>query len=274
MTSVGALVLALASCTTTTTYVDPLAVDGRDAASKIGYPTVMRIGMAARAGGDYPNAVSMFRRAAAMAPSEPVPLVAAGDTLRDMGQMNEAITAYNGALDRSPHYPLALEGLAKAYLGTGRPELAQAPLDLAFQDAPTNPKILLLMGVTADFTGNHPQAQADYLEGLKYQPDDPALSLDLALSLALSENYDRAIATLAPFANGPNSTPRERQTLALIYGLKGDRMSAERLARRDLDPASVEHNLAYYETLRRLPSEARTKAVLSANSGMQSHRKS
>lgn len=274
MTSVGALVLALASCTTTTTYVDPLAVDGRDAASKIGYPTVMRIGMAARAGGDYPNAVSMFRRAAAMAPSEPVPLVAAGDTLRDMGQMNEAITAYNGALDRSPHYPLALEGLAKAYLGTGRPELAQAPLDLAFQDAPTNPKILLLMGVTADFTGNHPQAQADYIEGLKYQPDDPALSLDLALSLALSENYDRAIATLAPFANGPSSTPRERQTLALIYGLKGDRMSAERLARRDLDPASVEHNLAYYETLRRLPSEARTKAVLSANSGMQSHRKS
>jgi Flp pilus assembly protein TadD len=216
----------------------------------------------------------MFRRAAAIAPSEAVPLVAAGDVLRTMGQANEAIVAYTAALDRNPRYPLALEGLAKAYLSTGKPELAQAPLETAYQDSPQSPKVLLLMGVTADFTGNHPQAQADYAEGLKYQADDPALTLDLALSLALGEEYDRAVSTLAPLTNGANSSARERQTLALIYGLKGDRPAAERLARIDLSPAAVEHNMAYYETLRRLSPEARSKAVLSANSGLQPDRRS
>jgi len=263
------LCLALASCTNSTTYIDPLAVDTRDAAGKINYPTIMRIGMAAKAGGDYSNALSMFRRAAEVASTEAAPLVAAGDTLRATGNDNEAIVTYRAALDRNPHYPLALEGLAKAYLGTGRPELAEAPLETAYQDAPQNPRTLLLMGVTADFTGNHPQAQADYAEGLKYQAGDPALSLDLALSQALSEQYDTAIQTLGPLANSPGSTARERQTLALIYGLKGDHVSAERYARLDLDEAAVEHNMAYYDTLRRLSPEARSKAVLSANSGLQ-----
>ncbi|HEX3881851.1 MAG TPA: tetratricopeptide repeat protein [Stellaceae bacterium] len=266
--------MGLTSCTNTTSYFDPLTVDSRDNAGKISYPTIMRIGMAAKAGGDYANAVSMFRRAAVVAPSEAVPLVAAGDTLREMEQANEAIVAYSAALERNPHYPLALEGLAKAYLSTGKPELAEAPLETAYQDAPQNPKILLLMGVTADFSGNHAQAQADYAEGLKYQADDPALTLDLALSLALSEDYDRAVSTLALLANGANSTARERQTLALIYGLKGDRPAAERLARMDLNPAAAEHNMAYYETLRRLSPEARSKAVLSANSGLQPDRRS
>lgn len=261
------LCLASVSCTNTTTYVDPLAVDTRDNASKISYPTIMRIGMAAKSGGDYANAVSMFRRAAEVAPTEAAPLVAAGDTLRDMGNANEAIVAYRAALDRNAHYPLALEGLAKAYLGTARPELAQAPLDIAYQDTPNNPRILLLMGVTADSAGNHAQAQADYVEGLKYQAEDPALTLDLALSLALSEQYDQAVQTLSALADGPGSTPRERQTLALIYGLKGDRLSAQRYARMDLGEAAVEHNMAYYDTLRRLPPEARGRAVLSANGG-------
>lgn len=267
-----ALCFALTACTNTTSYVDPLAVDGRDAATKVNYPTIMRIGMAAKAGGDYANAVSMFRRAAQIASSEAAPLVAAGDTLREMGNEDEAIVAYKDALERKPHYPLALEGLAKAYLVTAKPELAEAPLEAAYQAMPNNPKTLLLMGVTADFTGNHPQAQADYTEGLKYLPDDPALTLDLALSQALSEQYDTAIQTLGPLADGPKSTPRERQTLALIYGLKGDRVSAARYARMDLDEAAVEHNMAYYDTLRRLPPEARGKAVLSANSGLQSAR--
>jgi Flp pilus assembly protein TadD len=263
------LCVALAGCTNTTAYVDPLAIDGRDAATKVNYPTIMRIGMAAKAGGDYGNAVSLFRRAAQVASGEAAPLVAAGDTLRDMGNQNEAIVAYKAALERKPHYPLALEGLAKAYLASGKPELAEPPLEIAYQEAPNNPKTLLLMGVTADFTGNHLQAQADYAEGLKYLPGDPALTLDLALSQALSEQYDTAIETLGPFADGPNSTPRERQTLALIYGLKGDRVSAARYARRDLSEAAVEHNMAYYDTLRRLAPEERNKAVLAANSGLQ-----
>jgi Flp pilus assembly protein TadD len=265
--AVAAACLGLTACDNETRFIDPLATDGRDGSSVVNYPLLMRIGQAARAGGDYANAVAVFRRAAVIAPKEAVPLVAAGDTLREMGKPNEAILAYQAALDRKPSYPLAIEGLAKAYLSTGKPELAEVPLATAYQQAPSNPKVLLLLGVTSDFSGQHQQAQGYYEAGLKLKPKDPALSLDLALSLALTESYDKAITILTPIANAPTGTPRDRQTLALIYGLKGDRANAARLARIDLDPAAVEHNLAYYDTLRRLSPAARSRAVLSASGG-------
>jgi hypothetical protein len=52
--------------------------------------------------------------------------------------------------------------------------------------------------------------------------------------------------------------------LALIYGLKGNIAEAARLGRIDLDAAAVENNLAYYQSLRELSSEARNRAILSA----------
>ena len=65
-------------------------------------------------------------------------------------------------------------------------------------------------------------------------------------------------------AIGPRGSAQERQTLALIYGLRGNVVEAARVSRIDLDDASVEHNLAYYATLRELSPEARTRALLSA----------
>jgi hypothetical protein len=37
------------------------------------------------------------------------------------------------------------------------------------------------------------------------------------------------------------------------------------MARRDLDASAVDHNLAFYETLRRLPPDARSRAILAAS---------
>ena len=118
-----------------------------------------------------------------------------------------------------------------------------------------------LIGVADDFVGQHEEAQARYRRGLELLPRDPALSLNLAMSLALVGNYPEAIGVLRLIATAPNASARERQTLALIYGLAGDRAAAERLSRQDLDPESVQRNLAYYETLRRLSPEARTQAI-------------
>ena len=41
-------------------------------------------------------------------------------------------------------------------------------------------------------------------------------------------------------------------------------VEAARVSRIDLDDASVEHNLAYFATLRELSPEARSRAILSA----------
>jgi Flp pilus assembly protein TadD len=256
--------LGLGGCGASPVHLDPLSVDGRDGGGPTpSYPMLMRIGAAARTGGDLPNAVGVYRRAAEMAPQDPAPLIAAGDVLLNMGAVNEAIVSYNAALVRPGDTQGAQVGLAKAFLKTGKPQLALTPLSKALEESPDDPKLLLLLGVTRDLAGQHWEAQAFYRDGLTRAPGDPALTVDLALSLALSGDYPNAIAMLQPLAMAATASPQERQTLALIYGLKGNAAEAARLGRIDLDDAAVEHNLAYYETIRELAPEARGRAILS-----------
>ena len=246
-------------------HYDPLSVNGRDGGGRPpSYDALMRIGEAAMAGGDPVNALSVFRRAAEINPGAPATFVASGDALLQIGSVDEAILAYNSALARDASDLPAQLGLGRAYLETGRPELAFVPLSQAVAQSPSNPRALLLIGVTKDLAGQHVEAQAVYRQGLRYAPTDPALIVDLALSLAVSGNYSAAIDGLAPVAMAPAGSATERQSLALIYGLQGNNAEAARLGRIDLDPASVDHNLAYYQTLRELPRDALSRAILNA----------
>ena len=258
-------VLGLAGCGTYPFHLDLQSANGRDGGGAVpSYDSLMRIGAAARAGGDLTNALGVYRRAAEVDPLNPAPLVAAGDVLVEMGSVNEAIVSYNNALIRNGQDLPALLGLARAFLKTGKPALALDPLNKAYALSPDDPKVLLLFGVAKDFSGEHVEAQEWYRRGLAAAPNDPALTVNLALSLALSGDYNSAIAALQPVAMAPGGSPQERQTLALIYGLRGNVAEAARLNRLDLDDASVEHNLAYYATLRELSPEARSRAILSA----------
>lgn len=264
-------VLALGGCEPFPFHLDPLSVNGRDGGgSPPSYDSLMRIGAAARSGGDYANAVGVFRRAAEIATTQPAPFVEIGDTLLLTGAVDEAILAYNSALARSGSDLAAQLGLARAYLRTGRPELALEPLSKAIAEHPDDPKLLLLLGVANDQTGRHQAAQGYYRHGLDLVPGDPALTTDLALSLALSGDYVAAVAVLQPIAMGPRASARARQNLALIYGLRGNVAEAARLGRIDLDEAAVAHNLAYYQTLRTLSPEARNRAILSVGAASSS----
>jgi Flp pilus assembly protein TadD len=270
--------LVLAGCEQVPTHgmdplmpvIDPLTTRGRDGGGKpLDYAALMRIGTAAQAGGDASTAVGIFRRAAALAPGVPAPFVAAGNALLEMGQTDEAIVAYNSALTRNERDPEALRALARAYMMTGKPQLAGQPLSVAYQDTPNDPKLLQLIGVADDLAGQHEEAQARYRRGLELLPGDRALTLNLALSLTLTGNYPEAVAILRPLATAVTSSPRERQTLALIHGLQGNRAGAERMARLDLNAEATARNLAYYETLRRLSPEARARAIQSISTQSQ-----
>ena len=258
--------LVLAGCAASPVHLDTANVDGRDGGGPTPtYPMLMRIGAAARSSGDLPNALGVYRRAAEMAPGDPAPLIAAGDVLLKMGNINEAIVSYNAALVRTGDTQGAQIGLAKAFLMTGKPQLALAPLSRALEQSPDDPKLLLLLGVAKDLAGEHLEAQDLYRRGLTLAPADPALTLNLALSLALSGNYSTAIAVLQPLAMSAAGSPRERQTLALIYGLDGNTAEASRISAIDLDETSVQHNISYFQTLRGLSPEARSRAILSGS---------
>ena len=255
-----ALGLLLSGCEFPFWNFDPLNVDGRTGRT-LDYATVMRIGAAAHAGGDLGTAVGLYRRAAGLSPLTPAPFVAAGNTLLEMGEVDEAILAYQAALVRSDHDGEALRGLARAFLMTGKPELAGEPLALAYQETPDDPKLLQLIGVADDFSGQHEEAQARYRRGLELLPHNRALSLNLAMSLALTGNFAEAVSILQPLAGAADSIPRERLTLALVYGIQGNRLAAGQIAQHDLDPEALQRHLAYYEDLRRLAPDARQRAI-------------
>lgn len=256
--------LALAGCTPSPIHLDPLSVNGRDGGGVTPtYPALMHVAAAARKVGDFGNAIALYRRAAQLASYNPTPFIALGDTLVEMGKVNEAILAYNSAIARAPHALDARLGLAKAYLLTGRPELAFNPLSGAYAYHRKDPRLFLLLGLANDETGHYKVAQSWYRGGLKIAPGAANLTIDLSLSLALSGNYSEAIHTLKPLAMGPASSPAARQTLSLIYGLTGDMREATELGRRDLDDAAVKHNLAYFASLRKLTQKERNRALLS-----------
>ena len=255
--------LALGGCEQSPVHIDPLAISGRDGSMRVGYDTMMRLAADAHASGDFAAAVGFYRRAATLNNAAVAPMVGAGNALLEMGNVPEAIVAYNAALARNQRDPEALRSLAKADLLTGRAELAGHPLAVAYKETPDDPKLLQLIGVADDFAGEHAEAQARYRRGLELLPHDPGLSLNLSLSLSLTGNYGEAIAVLRPIALAVNASPRERQTLALIYGLSGNRPEAERIARLDLDPEAVQQNLAFYDSLRRLSPAARSRAIRS-----------
>lgn len=270
-----AAALALGGCAPSPFHLDPLSVNGRDGGGAVpSYAALMRLGTAARNAGDLANALSVYRRAAEIAPRNPTPFVAIGDTLLAMGSVNQAILAYQSALARDSSILPAQIGLAKGYLRTGRPELALVPLNKALKHHPGDPKLLLLLGVTKDVLGQHRVAQDVYRQALKRVPGEPGLTVDLALSLALSGDYQAAIGVLQPVAMAPAASAAERQTLALIYGLSGNRAEAARLGRIDLDEAAVAHNLAYIEALRKLSPEARSRAILSSSGELAGERSS
>lgn len=259
-----AVIIGLTGCETQTVHLDVMNTNGRDGGGLVpSYDSLMRIGAAARNGGDFVNALGVFRRAAELNPQDPTPLVASGDMLVKLGAIDEAIVAYNNALILNPRNQPALVGLARATLLTGKPALALEPLSRAYAQTPDDPKVLLLLGVTKDLSGQGAEAQAFYRRGLAITPGDPALTVDLALSLALTGDYATSAAVLRPVALAPSGSRQERQVLALVYGLTGNAAEAVRLNRIDLDDAAVEHNLAHYATLRALSPNARRQAILS-----------
>src|SRR5262249_37088501 len=111
----------------------------------------------------------------------------------------------------------------------------------------------------------HDLAQQDYRKGLALAPDQMSLRNNLGLSQALSGDYNGAIATLSDVAGRPGASARNRQNLALVYGLAGDNDHASAVARTDLDDAAVRSNLAYYTLLRSLDDVGRTAAILGAD---------
>ncbi len=227
--------------------------------------TMLKVADETRAGGDLGNAVALYRRAHELAPRDPVPLARAGDTLAQMQSYTQAADAYQAALSIDANDPELHRGFANVLLALGKPQLALAHLEIAASKNTGDPRIFNALGVAHDLAGRHELAQEDYRRGIALAPDQVSLRNNLGLSQALSGNFNGGIATLSDLVSRPGATPRNRQNLALVYGLAGDNAHAALVARADLDESAVKNNLAYFTLLRSLDDVGRTAAILGAD---------
>lgn len=211
--------------------------------------SLKRLGQTTMATGDYASAAGFFRRAHAEDEHDFDAALGLGTALLRLGANDEAAEMLRKALALRPDDPDARRELGNALVALGRPSLAVGEFEAAF-DKSQDVRCLNGMGVALDLMGNQAGAQAQYRAGLQLEPANTSLRNNLALSLAVSGQYPESLRLLEPIARAPGSTVRQRQNLALIYGLSGDRDRAAAVARIDLDESSVRQNLVFYETLR------------------------
>lgn len=227
-----------------------------------GIDQIMRIADSTREGGDVAAAAGLYRRAHQLAPEQVAPLIALGETNYALQSYPEAAKAYAKAIELDPDDAKARYGYGKVLRAMGRSDQAVEEFRAAVRLNPEDPRAQNGLGVALDRVGRHAEAREAYGVGAELSPSDLGLQNNIAFSYLLSGEFDEAIKILEEMADDPLASPRNRQNLALAYGLAGEDEKARVMARRDLNEAQVENNLAYYVELRNLSGRERRAALL------------
>jgi Flp pilus assembly protein TadD len=235
---------------------------GKDVTAKEVAAALMRAGEASRQRGDYAAAAAFFRRAEDADPKSIEPLIGLGEALAAGGAGREAADAFRKALVMDEKNPRALRGLGNALIAQDQADLAIEQFEKALAVDPRDYRAYSGLGVANDSLANHDKAQEFYYAGLEIAPNDTVLRNNLGLSLAFAGHYKGAIEILRPLALRPGATARDRQNLALVYGLSGDIEQAKKFSRLDMDSKEVDRNLSYYAALRSIADPVlRVKSV-------------
>jgi Flp pilus assembly protein TadD len=225
------------------------------------FSALMRIADTTRNAGDPSTSIHLYRRAHALRPERHEPLVGLGWAYAQVGAYNEAAEAYRSALARKDDIGEALRGLGNALVALNQPTLALDNFDAALRADPSDYRAYNGMGVAYDMIGDHRAAQAHYRVGLAEKPNHRALRNNLALSLALSDDFAESVEILERLTLEQKGNKRQKLNLAMVLGLAGRTEEAARAARQELPEIQVQSNLLYYRTLRAMSNERRTAAV-------------
>jgi len=210
----------------------------------------LKLARAAGEAGDMASAVNLYKSVIATRPGDDAVLVELGEAQLGTGAVDDAIETFGKVRAKSPAQLGAMLGLERAHLMLREPDKALTYADGAITLAPNDKRAQIGRGVALDMLARHGEAQACYRKAIAIDPHDIAARSDLALSLALTGQFDEAVRIMTPIARDPAATPRLRQNLALIYGLKGDAPAARTISRVDLDSALTDANLRFFAMVR------------------------
>lgn len=221
----------------------------------------VRVALSLKEAGDYASAMRLYQQAIAENPKSVEAMVGMGELYATLHAWNEAKRNFEGALALAPRNTNALVGMGQVLIGQDQAGAALEYLNQAAATGPATARLANSLGVAYDLLGRHEDAQVQYGRGLDRSAGDPALMNNLALSFALSKNYETAIRLLSSLVTADQSPEVSRQNLALVYGLSGDFASAERLLALSMSPDQVKTRLFYFKRLAATSPEEQTKVL-------------
>lgn len=168
--------------------------------------------------------------------------------LRDIqqGRLAEALVSIERAVELSPRDAGYRLLLADVYLKSGRFEAARVTFADVLELDPAHVRAGLNYALMQIALGR-PQAALGQLGDLTGR----APAADLGLAYALAGMPDRAVEILEPAARQHDATPRLRQNLALSYALSGNWQRARAVAAQDVSPSELPRRLEQWAALAR-----------------------
>jgi Flp pilus assembly protein TadD len=168
-------------------------------------------------------------------PGDPQAAIAYARALRANGQRAQAVAVLQEATIRNPKDMKLLGAYGRALADAG--QYTEALDALGRAHTPDNPdwRILNAQGAVLDEMGRHPEAQRHYAAALYIVPNEPSVLSNLGMSEA----------TLRKAVAQPGAKPKVMENLALVVGLQGRFVEAEKIASADLPASEAEGNVAY-----------------------------
>ncbi|SCA55710.1 putative TPR repeat-containing protein [Candidatus Terasakiella magnetica] len=223
---------------------------------------LLRLGKRTQETGDHANALGFYQRAYMLDTQNRDALFLLAETTKHSGDLSAVAQVYTNGLNHLPEDTGLLRRYGNILIEQNKLPQAIIQLKKALSIKPNDAQALNSLGVAYDLSGLHDDAQDQYEKSLDEAASDLDTLNNYALSLALSEDYDKAIKTLSPYGKDSTAPKRLRLNLAMLYGLSGDVEMAKKVASQLLDREAVENNLRIYEEMRKMNKAARKTAVL------------
>ena len=224
-------------------------------------PSLMKMADSFRSASDYPNAIRLYQRVANESPKHVTSRLALGQIYQQIGSMDGAAVYYQQVLNLQQDNTEAQLGLGQAMVFSNRPLEAVGYLEEVAAKTPSNFRIYNSIGLAYDLQGLHGKAQEAYGKGLNIMPDHISLLNNLALSLAIENEYAPAIQLLTKTVNIDYSQTTAQQNLIMVYAMSGDEEAARTMANSFMTQQEVEENMEHYRWLKSLSSQRRAQAI-------------
>jgi len=211
--------------------------------------------------GDYGNAIRLYRRAATENPENAAVRLELAKIYQKVGARDAAKLFYDQVLVLDPDNFEAKLGIGQLLLSANKAGEAIPYLKDLLPGAGDNHTVYNSLGLAYDLNGQHEQAQLSYGQGLNKVPDNISLLNNLALSLAIEEQYAAALRLLNKAVNLDYSKVTAQKNLIMVYALSGEEQAAEDIAKSFNLQDEFTENKTRYNWLGTLSSARRAQAI-------------